>query len=246
MNSTPITRLSRAVAWAPLFLALCVPAQAVAGVFSVTPVRIYMSPRDRAVAITVTNEGDTPLVLQADLNDWKQKPDGTDELTLTEDLILAPPIIKLEPKARQVVRLARLAPPDASRQLTYRFILREIPEAGADRRNIQVPIALALSMPVFITPPGAKRAVSCGVVGRQEGSIGVRCENKGNAYAQIREVELTRGEKRIAHFEGGVYVLPGAAKTIGIGTEGTVSAGKARLTVTFDDNEKQELDLSVP
>jgi len=41
---------------------------AVAGVFSVTPVRIYMTPRDRAVAVTITNQGDSPIVLQADLN----------------------------------------------------------------------------------------------------------------------------------------------------------------------------------
>ena len=66
---------------------------ATAGVFSVTPVRLYMAPRDRAVAVTLRNEGDTPVVLQADINVWSQKPDGTDELVLTDDLILAPPII---------------------------------------------------------------------------------------------------------------------------------------------------------
>ncbi len=65
-----------------------------AGVFSVTPVRIYMTPRDRAVAVTIINEGDTEVVLQADLNAWSQKPDGTDEQVPTEDLILSPPVIR--------------------------------------------------------------------------------------------------------------------------------------------------------
>lgn len=91
-------------------LTLSLAAPAWAGVFSVTPVRIYMTPKDRAVAVTITNDGDTELVMQADLYLWKQKPDGQDDLTLTEDMFLAPPIIKMAPKSRQVVRLARLNP----------------------------------------------------------------------------------------------------------------------------------------
>src|SRR3954466_13387600 len=81
---------------------------ACAGVFSVTPVRIYMAPKDRAVAVTITNEANEPVVLQADVYEWKQTQNGDDNLVPSEDLILAPPIIKLEAKAKQVVRLARL------------------------------------------------------------------------------------------------------------------------------------------
>jgi hypothetical protein len=130
-----------------------VAAPALAGIFSVVPVRIYMTPRDRAVAVTITNEGDTELALQAEINEWKQTLDGTDQQTPSEDLILSPPILKLAPKARQVVRLARIGAPDMSRQLTYRMLVREVPEATAPKdKTIQVPIALAMSMPVFITP----------------------------------------------------------------------------------------------
>ncbi|UUZ74527.1 hypothetical protein LP414_19085 [Polaromonas sp. P1(28)-13] len=57
-----------------------------------------MTPRDRAIAVTLTNEADTAVVLQADINTWSQNPDGTDELVLTEDLILAPPSSSWPPK----------------------------------------------------------------------------------------------------------------------------------------------------
>jgi hypothetical protein len=50
------------------------------GGFLRDPVRIFMAPRDRATAVTVTNEGDDELVMQADIYTWKQKPDGTDDL----------------------------------------------------------------------------------------------------------------------------------------------------------------------
>src|SRR5919198_4838314 len=208
---------------------------ALAATFSVTPVRIYMRPQDRAVAVTITNEADTPVLLQADLYTWSQKPDGTDETALTEDLILSPPIIKLAAKGRQVVRLARLKPADASRQLTYRMILREVPEAAAPKDKIQVAIALALSMPVFITPAPAKREVDCNAMGVQGGTLSVACMNKGSAYAQVREILVKQGEQVIGRFEGGAYILPGARKVMPIKAQNAASGSRVRLVVTYDD-----------
>lgn len=228
-------------------LATALPAlPAFAGSFSVTPVRIYMTPRDRAVAVTITNEGDNAVALQADINVWSQRPDGTDELVLTEDMILAPPIIKLAPKARQVVRLALLKPADASRQLTYRLIVREVPEITAPKEGtLEVPIALVLSMPVFITPPPAKREVVC-TGGREGPALAITCANTGSAYAQIREILVQRGGNTLARFEGGAYILPGARKSIGIAAPSPVVAGEATLKVTFDDGKDQSFDVRLP
>lgn len=218
-----------------------------AGVFTVTPVRIYMTPKDRAVAVTITNEGDTPVALQADLSEWKQKPDGSDELTLTEDLILSPPIVKLAPKARQVVRLALLVPADPARQLTYRLILREIPEATAPKKSgVDVPIALALSMPVFITPPAAKREMACALARGDAKTLAVTCSNSGTAYSQIREVSVRRKDKVEGRFEGGVYVLPGAQKKIPVPFAQPVAKGPLQLAVSFDDGKEQIFDVALP
>lgn len=241
----PVATLVRATCVAAAILSTVLSSPVSAGVFSVTPVRIYMLPRDRAVAVTITNDGDSPVVLQADIFVWSQKPDGTEELTLTDDLILAPPIIKLAPKARQVVRLALLKPADASRQLTYRMIMREVPEAAAPKNNIQLPIALALSMPVFITPPPAVRSISCTPT-RDGASVIVNCSNTGSAYAQVRELQLKRGDNLEARFEGGVYVLPGAQKSMALKSDKPVAAGAAKLLVTFDDTKVQTFDVTLP
>lgn len=230
-----------------LLLLLAAAEPAVAGVFSVTPVRIYMTPRDRAVAVTITNEADSPVVLQADINQWKQRPDGSDELTPTEDLILSPPIIRLGPKARQVVRLARLVPPDAIRQLTYRMILREVPEATPGKDNIQVTIALALSLPVFITPPPAKREVTCKASLGDPGNLNVACSNTGSAYTQIREILVREGERLIGRFDGGPYILPGAEKVLPVKLEraglSPAPVGALQLAVTFDDGKTQTFNV---
>jgi fimbrial chaperone protein len=215
-------------------------------VFSVTPVRIYIAPKDRAVAVTLNNDGDTDIVLQADIYAWSQKPDGTDNLTLTEDLLLSPPIIKLAPKARQVVRLAMLAPRDSSRQMTYRMIMREVPQSVHPRNSIEVPIALALNMPVFVTPPAAKRAISCEAGRSDTHTLQAICSNSGTAYAQIREIVLKRGDKKLASFEGGNYILPGARKTIKLKGGEKAAPGAAELSVTFDDFQNQTFMVSLP
>jgi fimbrial chaperone protein len=218
-----------------------------AGVFSVTPVRIYMTPKDRGVAVTLTNEGDTEVALQADINVWSQKPDGADELVLTEDLILSPPILKLAPKARQVVRLAMLTPRDQSRQMTYRMIVREVPEATAAKDSeMEVPISLALSMPVFITPPQAKREVGCRLVRAVDQTMSAVCSNSGTAYAQIRDITVSRATQSLARFEGGSYILPGASKTMPLKAEKPVAEGSAEINVVFDDGASQVFSVAVP
>jgi fimbrial chaperone protein len=231
---------------AAIFLLILAAAHtAFAATFTVTPVRIYMKPQDRAVAVTITNESDAPVVLQADLYTWTQKADGTDEMVLTEDLILSPPIIKLAGKGRQVVRLARLKPADATRQLTYRMILREVPEAAAPKDKIQVAIALALSMPVFITPTPAKRQVDCTVSRAQGETLDVACANKGSAYAQVREILVKQGDQVLGRFEGGAYILPGAHKILSIKTQSPLPGGRLQLVVTYDDGRSESFDVTV-
>ena len=227
--------------------ACCIALPAFAGVFSVTPVRIFMTPHDRAIAVTVTNEGDDELVMQADIYTWKQKADGSDDLQLSDDLILAPPILKIPGKGRQVVRLAMLTPPTAPGQQTYRMILREIPEAHAQEKKVQLQIALAFSLPVFITPPNAKRDLACSISRSAPDAVAARCENRGSAYAQPREFTLTAADgTKIAGLESAAYILPGTARTYAIKrADGPIAAGAAKLAVNFDDGTSQSYDVTV-
>jgi fimbrial chaperone protein len=231
-----------------LFLAASLSAPAWAGLFSVTPVRIFMSPRDRATAITVTNEGDEELVMQADIYTWNQKPSGEDDLVLSEDLILSPPILKLAPRSRQVVRLAMVRPPKGDTQLTYRMIVREVPEANANNKDVQLQVALAFSLPVFITPASGKRQMDCAAQRQAADAVTITCENIGNTYVQPRELALANaaGDK-LASRESGVYLLPGIKRTFDLRSSGApIPGGKLKLAVTHDDGSAQSYDLTVP
>lgn len=228
-------------------LLACTAAPVEAGLFSVSPVRIYMAPRDRAMAVTLTNEGDTELVMQADIFDWKQKPDGSDDLALSEDLILAPPIVKLAPKSRQVLRLALTRPAPQDQQLTYRLVVREIPEAKAPEKGVQLQIALAFSLPVFITPPGANRRLECQVERVAPAVVRAVCENLGNAYAQPVDFTLSGPNgNEIATRSSGGYILPGVKRSFELDrADGVIAPGKARLTVTQDDGNQQSFDVTI-
>ena len=233
---------------AAVLAAAAVPMSADAAQFTITPVRIFMTPRDRAIAVTVQNDSDDEVVMQADLYTWKQKADGSDDLVLTEDLILTPPILKLAPRGRQVVRLARLGPPPAGEQLTYRLIVRELPEARTKDKAVQLQVALAFSLPVFITPPGVKRALQCDVDRAGADAIRATCRNTGNAYAQIRSFELLdgRGAKLMERDNGG-YLLPSTQRSFDLKRpEGRIPGGAVKLQAALDDGTVQTFEATLP
>jgi fimbrial chaperone protein len=215
--------------------------------FAINPVRIYMTPKDKAVAVTITNEGDEALVMQADLYRWTQTPDGEDVLEPTEEVFLTPPIIKLAGKSRQVVRLARLRPLQQAGQLTYRLIVREIPEAKPSQENLRVQIALAFSLPVFITPPNAKYQLACTAVRSTADTLRTSCSNSGNAYAQLINFVVTGpGGETLAGRDTGGYILPTAKRSFDLNSPGgAIPAGKAQLTVKLDDGSQQTFDITL-
>ena len=222
--------------------------QASAGQFTVSPVRIYMAPKDRAIAITVTNEGDTQLVMQAELYEWKQKPGGEDQLAPTEDMLLSPPILKMAPKSRQVVRLARVAKPQQGEsQVTYRMIVREIPEAKPADKDVQVQIALAFSIPVFIAPKNAKALLDCSVTRLAADKVQANCANSGNAYSRpVSFLLSTATGSKLAEQGNGAYILPDIKRSFELKREdGNIPAGKARLAVALDDGTTQNFDVMI-
>lgn len=229
--------LAATLLWSPLLHA---------GSFSVSPVRIFMEARERATAVTVVNEGDTELVMQAELFTWKQKPDGADELTPTEDMVLAPPILKMAPRSRQVVRLANLRPPPAGAQQTYRMIVREVPEARPSTTGVEIQVALAFSLPVFLTPPGAKSKLVCDLGKTSGATVVASCENQGQAYAQPVGMTLTTagGEVLVSREITGGYVLPQIRRAFELQrAAGTLPRGPAQLAVTQDDGSKQVFEV---
>ena len=228
-------------------LAVFLPCSVTAGIFSVTPVRIYMNANERASAVTVTNDGDEELVMQSDIYDWKQNADGKDVLTLSEDMILSPPILKMAPRSHQVLRLISLNARSKDRQQTYRMIIRQVPEAKPSKANMQLQIAYAFSIPIFITPSSAEAKLECVLANAVPDIAKVICQNAGTATAHTTAIQISSvsGESMARH-DSAAYILPGAQKSFVFKeSHSAIPIGKHRLVVFMNDGNSQSYDTTV-
>ena len=106
-------------------------------------------------------------------------------------------------------------------------------------------------MPVFITPPVAKREMKCelgiAMPNVSAAEPKVLCTNTGSAYAQIREAVLKQGDTALARFEGGSYILPGAKKALTLSSESKQPfSGSLTLDVTYDDSQSERFTFTAP
>jgi fimbrial chaperone protein len=228
--------------------ALCfVAAPVLAGSFQASPTRLQMTLRERATSLHLANTGQETLVLHAEVMRWTQDMQGKDVLEPSNDLVLSPPVVTLAPGMQQVVRLARLTPPDTQSPPSYRLIVREVasatdaPQAAAG----QVPFLLAMSLPVFISPAHPVRRWSC-VAASPGTQLVVDCTNEGNVFARVLRMALGDPARPLARFSGATYVLPGARQRFVLQAEPGGAATAQTLTLWFDDGSSTTMAIAMP
>jgi fimbrial chaperone protein len=239
-------RLRRA--WAAALLAAA-PGLAGAGGFSVAPVRLFFGEKDRAVAVRLSNEGSAELVLHADVQAWSQDGQGRDRLEPSDDLVVSPTVLRIRPRAEQVVRLILVTPRDPARQMSYRLFLREqFPATAAQETEAaRLPITLTLSLPVFITPARARHALQCGLAAPEVMPPTAVCENRGRAHARLGRIDLRNGDALVARHEGSLYLLPGARLSIPLAADpGVPGARGGTLSALLDGGESLSWRVADP
>ncbi len=124
------------------------------------------------------------------------------------------------------------------------MIAREIPEAALPTAGAQVQVALALSLPIFITPRNAKSELECSFE-QATAAPQVICENTGNAYAQPRALTLSNAAgETVATLEPASYILPGIKLAYDLPAESVAAADAQKLQVTLDDNSQVMFDIA--
>jgi fimbrial chaperone protein len=181
---------------------------ALAGSFSVSPLRVEMKGKERLEVLTINNGEDTPLKIQVDLKDWSQS-GGEDQYADTHELLATPPVFTMPPHGQQVLRIALRRPSDAARELEYRVFLTELPPPPSEGFS-GMQVALQLSLPVFVDPPVASQAsLAWHAAWQSDGSVRVTATNTGNAHARVSDFELQFGSpERSAPVSVSRYILP--------------------------------------
>lgn len=190
-----------------MMLAAALPAAA--GTFSIAPVRVELSGSESTAVLTVHNDDDAPLVVQATALDWTQ-PEGADAYAATRELLVTPPLFTLAAHGEQIVRVALRRPPDGARELDYRLLLAEVPPPATPEFT-GLRIALRLNLPVFVKPATTASAdLDWQALRQGDGTLELRATNHGGAHLQVTDFELDLGEAGTLHAGVSRYVLPGA------------------------------------
>ncbi|MEQ1581657.1 MAG: fimbria/pilus periplasmic chaperone [Steroidobacteraceae bacterium] len=226
-----------------LSLAAAVPAAA--GNFSVAPVRIELSKGQPTAVMTVHNNDDAPLLVQASALAWSQ-PGGEDLTEPTRELLATPPIFTLAPNSDQIVRVALRREPDATRELAYRLLLAEVPQpATKDFTGLRV--ALRLSLPVFVQPKtGASPDVKWTATRTGTNALRVSATNLGTQHLQVTDFEL-RFPGSVDTVKASVtrYVLPGSTISWALTTPSGASAAAGAVVHGFSDSGEFSADIQV-
>ncbi len=191
---------------AAALLSCCLAATALATSLTVAPTRIDLAPDARSGSITLENTGSTPTTVQVETFAWTGN-DTSRELAPTRGLLAVPAVFNLAAGARQVIRVATREAAAADIEAAYRLVITEVPTATPDTAA-GIRFALRLSLPVFITPPGAAAAPEWALRrGRGGGTLEV--ENRGAAHLHVRRLlvrDKASGRVLAEHDQPG-YVL---------------------------------------
>ena len=204
----------------------CATVAAAAGV-TISPVVIEIDAPRRAVAVTVTNNGDQPITLQTEAMVWRQV-NGADTSEPTDDLLVVPPIVTVPAAGSQVFRVMLRAPVPAPQERTYRLMLEDISAVQATTEQTAVTFRLTHNLPVMVAPAGqvvnAVRWKPCEtpVAGSAtpaktpEAGIGqacVRLQNAGNRRIKVQTLTLAGDDWRQAiSLKSGENILAGAER----------------------------------
>ncbi|HUR40813.1 MAG TPA: fimbria/pilus periplasmic chaperone [Verrucomicrobiae bacterium] len=209
-----------------------------AAIFSVSPLKLTLPADKLATAVTIGNQGATPVTVQSELLGWSQD-NGSDALGGATGLIVSPPIFTLAPGAKQVVRVGRVKRGAApARELAFRLKLAEVRRTDGD--GAAVATVIQLSLPVFVPPAdrNARPALQVAVVADTGADLKLALTNPGIVHDKVVKMALLRDGKLLVEKPLNFYVLAGAQRELA--WEGALASGAAglELELTLDGGRR--------
>lgn len=189
-------------------LLLAFTAPAFAGRFSVSPIRVDLMPGVRIGAVSVTSEDDRPLVFRNSPSTWTQTAEGGDVYTPTSDLVVTPPLLRVESAEPRIVRIGTLREPgDVER--TYRVFLEEQAPANPEAPGANIAVVIKFGVPVFVAPRSVHAAGAIDIVERKPGALTLQVKNTGNVHFNVQAITVNGvAAKEISSW----YLLAGMAR----------------------------------
>jgi len=242
-------RRARLARWVGLWAGLAIAcAAALAGGLQVSPVTLSLQPSQSADGIWLSNAGDAVVQAQVRVYHWVQS-GGGEQLVPSRGLVISPPMLKLDPGERQLVRVIRAGPPPTgpgAGEDAYRLAIDELPLQTRGRRGLQ--FVLHYSIPIFILPAGAAATPPKleWSLQREGNQVLLEVSNRGGTHAQLAGLaHVGPGGQRTEISTGLLgYVLPGATMRWALGPAGSALSGTGTLEAMVN-GEKLAQTLAV-
>lgn len=214
--------------WLPgLLLGLLADLASAQNSFTVTPLRVDLSPQTPAAVVDVINTSPGPLTLQMQQRGWVQA-NGRDSQAETRELILSPAIFTLKPGEKQVVRIALRSAPDARSERAYRVFVSEVPtpqiKVAPDASGFRV--ALRMDIPLFVAPVQPAAPEPSYSLDMQGMRLLVR--NAGSSHIRYTDFAVLQAGRKVAELP--IFtVLAGGERAFDLPREKISSGGGLRI-----------------
>jgi fimbrial chaperone protein len=194
------------------------------------PIDPVLEADQQASALWLENRGNETANLQIRVFAWSQS-GFNDQYQNQRDVIGSPPVAKIEPGQKQLVRLTRTREIPPGQELAYRIIIDEIPSAAppvadAGKTAAAIRFQMRYSVPLFAygvglwskedttrqrDPKGIGLPDLSWRTVAVDGRTYVEVRNQGAVHARLTDVVLKQGSQSKPLVEGLLgYVLPGA------------------------------------
>jgi fimbrial chaperone protein len=201
-----------------LLLGLLPAGLAGAATFRVSPVALSLSASGTSGLLTISNESDETLRFQLAAYRWSQAPSGEMELAPTDDVVLFPRLLTLEPRKERKIRVGSVSAFGSSEK-TYRIFVEELPSAEKASLTSGTPgvrVLTRMGIPVFLQPAKAQAGGAIVNTSVEQGRLSFQVRNDGNAHLMLETVSLRgigeHGETVIDKQIEGWYVLAGGVR----------------------------------
>lgn len=213
MRSAHVKLISCLVVAAATLFSGALPAYA--GAFNVKPIRVFLNKDGSSTIVTIENQDQNVLRLQVRAYAWTNDRHGQPVLAPTDDLVVFPTLLDINPMEHRSIRIG-FNGPAAAKELTYRIALDEMPSVESQLSKTRAPglqVRTRVTIPVFFTPLVSSPKAQLDALALAHGTLQGRVSNNGNAHATVSTVEIAgrdgSGTKIFQKQINGWYVLPG-------------------------------------
>ncbi|WP_312053077.1 molecular chaperone [Pantoea brenneri] len=158
------------------------------------PIDPAINPAEKASELWLENRGNTTTMMQVRVFSWQQV-NGQEQYQTQQQVVASPPMVRMEPGQKQLVRLIKQTPPAAGQELAYRVVLDEIPTPRQPGENqAGLTFQMRYSVPLFVYGDGLNTDSAHPDLSWQTLSEGgkrwLQLTNRGNGHARLSNVSI--------------------------------------------------------